>query len=78
MWAFGALLGGFQFILGLMVMRVWKSVDDNTAAVTALAITLPDKYVTKAEMQKQDALLYELVKALHAHELKTGEDAHRA
>lgn len=70
MWAFVAVLGGFQFITGLMVMRAWKSIDDNTAAVTALSIDLPSKYVTKTEFQKHEDLLYELAKALHAHELK--------
>lgn len=51
-WAFNIALLLIQAIGGLMVLRLWKAVDDNTAAVTKLAIELPTNYATKLEVDR--------------------------
>lgn len=51
-WAFVAMSGLFNLILGLMLMRLWKSVDDNTTAVTQLSIAIPQTYATKDESNR--------------------------
>lgn len=51
-WAFSALMLLFNGLLGLMMMRLWTSVDSNTKAVTDLAIAMPTTYATKIEVDR--------------------------
>lgn len=50
-WAFMALLGVIQALGGMMVMRLWKSVDENTAAVNKMAVDLPTTYATRKDVE---------------------------
>jgi hypothetical protein len=54
-WAFMALLGIFNVFLGLMITRLWKSLDDNTKALSALRELLPTAYATKEEVNRHHA-----------------------
>ncbi len=51
-WALGALMGLVQLLFGMMLMRLWKSVDDNTNAVNRLSIDLPTHYTSKEESNR--------------------------
>lgn len=71
-WAFSGLLLLFNGLLGLMMMRLWKSVDENTAALVKLAVSLPTEYTAKADMIRQrtdDLKGYEGVRT-HLNELR--------
>jgi hypothetical protein len=52
MWAFVALLALFQIFLGILFSRLWKAVDDNTAAVASLREALPTSYATKEDVNR--------------------------
>lgn len=51
-WAFSAVLIIFNGLLGLMIMRLWKSVDDNTSAVNGLSVEMPQTYATKTDAER--------------------------
>jgi hypothetical protein len=81
MWAFVALLGGLQLLTGFMLMRLWKAVDDNTVAVTKIAVDMPKGYATKDELKEVEHFLrqrtHEIANEIHTHELKAIAEAHR-
>lgn len=81
MWAFMALIGGLNLLGGAMLMRLWKAVDGNTAAVTQLSIELPTKYATKVELKELQEYTRErthgLGNSLHSHEIAPLDKAHR-
>jgi uncharacterized membrane-anchored protein YhcB (DUF1043 family) len=64
-WAFTALLAVFNVFLGLMIARLWKSLDDNTQALSSLRELLPTRYATKEEVNRhheEDAHSFEDVR----------------
>lgn len=81
LWAFMALIGGLNLLGGAMLMRLWKAVDGNTAAVTQLAIELPTKYATKGELKEVHEYARErthgLGNEIHNHQIAPLEKAHR-
>lgn len=51
MWAFIGLIGLFNVLLGFMLMRLWKAVDESTVAIMAMRIDLPTIYATRVEVK---------------------------
>jgi hypothetical protein len=49
LWAFVALAALFNILLSAVIYRLWAAVDHNTEQLTLLRVSLPERYVTRAE-----------------------------
>lgn len=46
-WMVVGLLGALQFLVAMLIMRLWKAIDDNTKGLQNLAVELPKSYATR-------------------------------
>lgn len=46
-WVVLGLLSVMQFLVAMLVMRLWKALDDNTKGLQAIAVDLPKFYATR-------------------------------
>lgn len=46
-WVVLGLLSIMQFLVAMLVMRLWKAIDDNTKGLQNLAVDLPKFYATR-------------------------------
>jgi hypothetical protein len=65
LWAFVALAALFNILLSAVIYRLWAAVDHNTEQLTLLRVSLPERYVTRAEFIALD---------VYAHKSAHGAD----